>query len=350
MLSLRRNLNTWPAKLFFLLLIGVFVTWGVGDVIRNIAVDTSVASVAGRHIELPEAQEAYRRQLQQVTRMLGGKIEPTEDMRRSVASQAVGQLITQYAVSDAISRMGLAVPENALRQAVFAMPAFRDKDGNFDHAQLQSVLNNNNLTEARFLGLVSADLGQQQLMEAARAGVVSPDSFTREAYAFQNEKRIADVVDLPFSDAAAPAPPTDQQLSLWYDNHKELYSSPEYRHIKAVVLAPQTVAKEVQVSDDEIKAAYDAASRRVCPQPEKRTVQVILTPDEAKAQALAEKWTAGADWATMEKEPGATAVELTDATKSEIPGPRTGRRPRSPRPRTRCRSQCTARSAGTCSR
>src|SRR5665213_4479812 len=122
---LRRHLNSWVARLFFFLLIGTFVLWGVGDVVRNIGLDdTSVASVAGHKIELPEAQEAYRRQLQQITRMLGGKTEPTAEMRRNIANEAVNQLITQIALNAAVTNMGLAVPEAALRQAVYDIPSF----------------------------------------------------------------------------------------------------------------------------------------------------------------------------------------------------------------------------------
>src|SRR5271166_5857776 len=98
--SVRRHLNSWVARLFFFMLIAMFVVWGVGDVVRNIGLDdTSVATVAGHKIELPEAQEAYRRELQQVTRLLGGKTEPNAEMRRAIAAQAIGQLITQYALN-----------------------------------------------------------------------------------------------------------------------------------------------------------------------------------------------------------------------------------------------------------
>ena len=87
----RRHLDSWVAKLFFALLVGVFVLWGVGDVIRNVGVDTSVATVGGVKIELPEVQDAYRRQLASVTRMFGGKIDPTPEMRKSIAGQALEQ-------------------------------------------------------------------------------------------------------------------------------------------------------------------------------------------------------------------------------------------------------------------
>jgi peptidyl-prolyl cis-trans isomerase D len=318
--SVRRHLNSWVAKIFFFLLVAMFVVWGVGDVIRNIGFeDTSVATVAGQRLELPEVQQAYQRQLQQVTRLMGGKTEPTPEMRKVIAAQALDQLITQVALNSAVAGMGVAVPDEAVRQAVYAMPSFHNAQGQFDHSVLLSVLSNNNLTEQRFLDLMRSELGQQQLMDAVRAGAISPDALTKVVFDIQHESRIADAVDIPFSAAAPPPAPTEQQLTRWYENHKDKYSTPQYRHIKAVVLAPETVGKEVQVSDNELKAAYEQRKASYN-QPEKRTVQVLLAPDEARAKTLAAEWSSGADWAAMQKE-GASPVELTDATKNEIPSP-----------------------------
>ena len=318
--SLRRHLNSWVAKAFFMLLVAMFVLWGVGDVIRNIGFeDTSVATVAGQRIELPEAQQAYQRQLQQFTRALGGKTEPTPAMRKAIAAQAVDQLITQAALNAAVAGMGIAVPNDALRQAVYAMPAFHNAQGQFDHSVLLSVLSNNNLSEQAFLDLVRSELGQQQLMDAARAGAVSPDVLNKLVFEIQHETRIADAVTIPLSAAAPPPAPTDAQLTRWYENHKDKYSTPEYRHIRAVVLSPETVGKEIQVSDDELKAAYEQR-KAAYNQPEKRSVQVLLAKDAASAKTLAEKWSSGADWAEMQKE-SASPVELTDSTKDQIPSP-----------------------------
>ena len=117
--------------MFFLLLIGVFIIWGVGDVFTRRSLDTAVATVGNRKIELDEVGEAYRRQLSQVTRMLGGQVEPTAEMKRGVAAQALERLITQVALSVAVADMGLVVPDEALRQAVWETQGFAGPDAKF---------------------------------------------------------------------------------------------------------------------------------------------------------------------------------------------------------------------------
>jgi peptidyl-prolyl cis-trans isomerase D len=319
----RAFLNTWAAKLFFMLLIGVFVVWGIGDVVRNAGNETAVATVGGRKIEMPEAQDAYRRQLAQVTRMLGTTIDPTPEIRRRVAAQALEGLITQAAMNVAVSDLGLMVPDAALRQAVFDLPAFRGPDGKFDRTQFTTLLRTNGFTEQRFLDLMRSEIGQRQLVGAVRAGSVSPDTLNKAVFAFEQEKRQADAVTLRFDAAAEPAPPTDEVLKRWYENHADLYSTPEYRRIKAVLLSPEGVAKDLTVDDGEVAAAYEAR-RASFTKPERRSVQVVLMQDEAKAKALADKWSAGADWAAIQQEAtalGGAPVELPDATRGEIPAP-----------------------------
>ena len=324
--TFRNGLNTWPARLFFLFLVALFVAWGVGgDMLRLITGggDGSVATVGSHRIELPELQDAYRRQLAQVMRMFGGRTEPTPEIRRGIAEQALGRLVTQAALTQAAEAMGLAAPDEALRQATFQVPAFRGANGQFDRSVFEQALRNNNLTEQRFLGLLRLDILQRQMLEPLRAGAAAPDVLTVAVYAFQQEKRIADAVDLPFAAATAPPPPTEAQLTRWYENHKDQYSTPEYRRIKAVILSPETVGKEIEVTEDDLRGAYEQAKAGYNT-PEKRSAQVVLLQDEAKARALAAQWLAGADWASIEAEAtkeGGSPIDLTDSTRDQIPSP-----------------------------
>ncbi len=327
MLSLfRRFLDTWAAKAFFIVLVASFGLWGVADVVRNLGQQTSLAVVGARKIELPEAQEAYRRQLAQVTRMFGTNITPTPEIRRSVAGQAVERLITTAALDNKAADLGLTVPDDALRQAVFEIPAFKGPKGTFDRATFESVLRNNGLTEKRFLDLMRSDLAQKQMLEAIRAGTKAPDVMAKAVFGFQREQRVAASVELPFASAAKPEAATDAQLERYYDNNKSRYTTTEYRRIKVVVLSPETLESEITVSDADIAAAF-AVRKAEFNTAEKRSVQVLLAQDEAVAKRLAEAWKAGADWASIQKtaaDAGASGVELSDAVQEEFPAPELG--------------------------
>lgn len=326
MLSLfRRFLSTWAARAFFLVLIASFGLWGIADVVRNAGQDNALATVGDRKIEAPEFQEAMRTQLAQVSRMLGGKTEPTPAIRQAVAGQVLDRLVVQAAIQNEVSRLGLVVPDEALRAAVFDIPAFRGAGGTFDRARFEAVLRSNNLTEPRFLELMRSDLGQRQLMEAVQVGAAPPEVLTAQVFAFQRETRTAQYVELPFAAAAEPPAPTDADLQRAYDNG-DRYSAPEFRRVKAVILSPDTVARDIEVPEADIAAYYEQHKAEYVV-PEKRSVEVVVAQEEARAKDIAAAWIAGADWGAVQKAAaaaGASSVSLDDATTTEFPAPELG--------------------------
>ena len=241
-------LETWVARGFFLIMVLAFVSWGVGDVIRLIGTSTWVAKVGGQTIEGVQLQEAYQREMAQVTRNLPSGQEPTQDMRSGVAREALQRLITQAALNQELQRLHVVTPDPAVRQTVFTMPAFRGPNGQFDRQTFEAVLRNNGLTEPRFLDMARGELAQRQLLGAVSAGAATPEALLRPLYQGQFEKRSADMVEFPLAAAPEPPAPTEADLQRWYDNHPDRYSAPEYRRIKAVVLSPQSLAKDIPIT------------------------------------------------------------------------------------------------------
>lgn len=321
--AFRSYLNTWVVRGLFLLLVAAFGMWGIGDVARMIGRDSWVAKVGATKIEAPQAEQAFQSQLQQASRMMGAGNEPTPELRRLVAQQTVQRLVAQTLLAQETEQLRIAVPDDALRQAVYALPAFHGPDGQFDRARFEQALRANGLTEARFLALMRTDLGQRQMSEALRAGATPSDGLARALFDFQGEKRSASIVELPFAAAQAPADPGEDVLRRWWENHPDGYRTPEYRRVKAVVLSPQTLAKDVQITDDEVRTSFEAHKSEYVTQ-EKRSAEVLSVPDEAKANVLASAWRSGADWARMEqdaKAAGGVGVALNDATAAEFPSP-----------------------------
>ncbi len=318
--TLRRSLDTWPVRGFFLIMVAAFIIWGIGDVFRMVGSSTWVAKVGDQTIEGPAFQAEYQRELNQATRSLPPGQDAGTDLKRRVGDAALQRLIGQAALDQELRRLRVVTPDAAVREATYAMPAFRGTDGRFNRQAFEALLRNNGLTEPRFIEMMRGDLAQRQLAEAVAAGAMAPQAEAMPLYQEQFEKRSADMLEFPFAAETAPAP-SDAELQRWYDNHTDRYSTPELRRIKAIVLSPQTLAKDIPISEADLHAAYDQRKAEYVT-PEKRSAQVISAADEAKAQALAAQWRGGADWAAMQtaaQGAGASAVALDAATQPEFP-------------------------------
>ena len=324
--ALRRFANTWPARVLFVLLVGSFGLWGVAGMLGgNLGGGdpNSVATVGSQKIDPQELQEVSRRMLTQMQRQTGSTAAPTPEMRRGVAEQALQQLVIQAAFAAEVARLNVQVPDDALRQATYDTPAFRGPNGQFDRATFDSVLRNNNYTESRYLSLLRTDLAQRQVVEAVRAGGYSSDLVNRLVFTFEGETRTADLVTLPFAAAAEPPAPTDEQLQRQYDDNSNDYRAPEYRRVKAVILSPEGLAKDIVVSDSDARAYYDSHKAEFS-KPETRAVQVVVAQTEAAAKTLATAWTTGADWDAIQKQATAakaSAIALDDTTQTAFPSP-----------------------------
>ena len=176
--------------------------------------------------------------------------------------------------------------------------------------------------------MISGEVAQQQLLGALVAGVAPPGLLVNKVFAFEGERRSAQMVEASFAAAPAPSLPSEAELRRWYANHPWDYRSPAYRKIKLVVLTPETLAKTLTATEAELQAYYDQHKAEFVTPP-RRTVQVLVLHDEAKAKALAEQWRGaaggkGADWTAMQaaaEAAGGTAVALTATSEAGIPDP-----------------------------
>jgi peptidyl-prolyl cis-trans isomerase D len=321
--AMRRLAGTWFAKALFVLLILSFAVWGIEDMLRNIGRDTAVARVGGEPIEGAEAQEAMTREMQRITRSLGGTFQPDARIRRAVAEQAVESLVIDRVGRQEAARMRVAVPDEVVRAAIFRIPGFQGADGRFSRDLFNGFLRSNDLSEGRFLELLRTDLARQQLAGAVRAGAAQPEALARPLLAWQGEQRSATLVELDFAAAPEPAEPTEAQLARFHENNAARFSTPEYREVALATLNAERLMSRMEVSERDIEDAY-AANRARYETPERREVQQVIVPSEEGAQAIARQWTDGAEFPAIEAAAtaaGGAATALGVVARSDLPLP-----------------------------
>jgi peptidyl-prolyl cis-trans isomerase D len=319
---MRRLAGTWFAKILFVLLILSFAAWGIEDMVRNAFRETAVARVGGEAIDVTEAQEQARRELQRISRALGGQFEPDLRVRRAVAEQALETLVADRVLRQEARRLNLAVTDEAVRNFVFGIEGFRGIDGRFSRDVFNNFLRQNDLSEPQFLVLLRADLERQQLAGAVRAGAGVPEVLATRLLAWQLEQRSVTLVELPFAQAPEPAEPTEAQLSRFLENNAGRFSTPEYRDIALVTLNAERLIAGVQVPEREIEDAY-AANRARFETPQRRRLAQALLPNEAAAQAIAAAWATERlpEIEARAREAGGSAAELGEVTPADLPLP-----------------------------
>ncbi|EHH68313.1 peptidyl-prolyl cis-trans isomerase [Gluconobacter morbifer G707] len=317
--------DSWAGRAAALLIFLAFIGWGVGDVYSNMgtAGSNAVVTVGDRTVTPEDFSRALTGELAAVAQQIGlsdpSKL-PASD-RDQAARQTLQNLVIQNETQLAAARSGMVVPDELIRQEVFAIPAFHNAAGQFDRALLNQRLARIGLSEGRLLQVIREDITSRALLQGMGESVQAPKSLADRLFAFNASQRVFDVLRVPFADGAAPAAPTDAQLHRYYDNHPQDFRTPEYRHAKMVIMTADSVAKTIEVPDDVLHKLYGFQARTYN-MPETRTLQVMTFQDRGQADAAATAWKGGKSWDALKQQyPNAAAVSLPGARQSDIPNP-----------------------------
>ena len=116
-------------------------------------------------------------------------------------------------------------------------------------------------TEARFIAEQRRSTLRQQLIGTISGEPPVPkaalDAFNR----FQNEERTIEYVALGPAQAGDIAEPTPEVLAKYFEERKVVFRAPEYRKITMVTLTRPISPSRIEVSDADLKKAYDRPPR-----------------------------------------------------------------------------------------
>ena len=287
------------------LIIVSFVVWGVGDMLRGFSPST-VASVGGTKISAQDYHVAYDRAIQQYQRRLRRPFTNEEARQIGLDRSVLQQLLSEAAVDDEASKLGLGISNEALREVITSNPSFRDKSGAFDPSRLEAALRDMDMNERGFISELRKQVLRQFIVGALATGITAPKAEVTAEADYQGQTRSADTFLLPASAAGDIPAPSEDALKTFYNDRKSSYRAPEYREMNILALEPDTIANPAEVTDADAQAAYEkiAGKNPQFGSPEKRDLQQILFPNDADAAAAEAKLKAGTSFDDLVKERG----------------------------------------------
>jgi len=321
--ALRRGAQGWVAKFLFAILIVSFgVFWNVADTFRGFG-RGSIARVGDKDISVTDFQRAFQNQIRSVTLDGGGRLTNEQALMLKLDRQALEQLIAQAAVKEHADKLGLALSDQTLVEGVTKDPDFAGPDGKFSRVGFEGLLRQIGLSEQGFLQLRRSDELRQQISTALSTAVVVPQPMVNDLYAWQEETRTIDHVQLDATKVKV-ADPDETKLKETYEASKARLMTPEYRKVAMLVLSADELKKDIHLTDDELKTYY-TEHKSTYDKPERRRIQQIAFKDKATAEQARKDLTDGKkNFLDVAKEQGATEadVNLGMLTKAQMVDPK----------------------------
>lgn len=296
--AIRSRAASVVVKVLFGMLILSFGVWGIGDIFRNRAPDTVVATVGGETIDAAALQNALQPVLERLRLQTGGTVDLEQAKKLGVVDRVLDQLVDRGLADQETARLQLDVSDEAVRSTISHDPTFQGQNGVFDRAAFNAMLAANHMSEGQYVETTRREVAARDLFGAVTSGAAAAPALVDALYRHRNETQIADIVSLPSANAGDVGQPTDAQLDAFYNAHKDLFRAPEYRGFTLVSLTPSDLAQKIEIPEAKLKEQYDQR-RDDFVVPERRDVQQILAPSEAKAKEAKAALAAGKDWSDV---------------------------------------------------
>ena len=284
--ALRNSTGSIAAKLFLGLLVISFAVWGIADIFTSRA-HSVVATVGKTEIETTEYADAVSQYMNRVAQQSGQRLSLDDARQLGIPQVVLSQLATRAAMDEEAQAIGFSASDIAVAKSIQAMPAFQSAYGEFDRELYRSRISYMRLSEQAFEERVRKDLTRETLIQAVATGVSAPRGLVEALFRRRNETR--DVIYLRLSEQDVPAigNPSEGQIIAYHADNADQFTAPQRRNVEFVSLSIPGLIDAVEVSDEDVRAAYDERIGDYTTVPTRIVDQMPFDTEEEANEALA---------------------------------------------------------------
>ncbi|MDD5586724.1 MAG: SurA N-terminal domain-containing protein [Alphaproteobacteria bacterium] len=306
---IRQLAKSWVFKALMVLLIISFGIWGIGDMFRGNPLQRTVAKVGDIAITVQALEREFEAALPEARQVFGPDLTAPKAREIGVLDRTLKVMMEHAAFDQEIKRLGINVSDKPVLDKIAAEPSLRDKNGNFQADLWRQALAKGGFSERSFLDNERRNAERRVLLLTLANDVKTPKVILDNLYRARGARRILEVLAVHNDSMKDIAQPDEKTLQEFHQQHGGAFSAPEYRAITVAKLSTDDVTKDISISEDDIRKAYDAHPEDVTLPEQRDFVQVILQ-DEAKAKAFADAAKASGDLRAAAKTQSLNPVDL----------------------------------------
>lgn len=297
--NLRTKANSPLLKIILALIILSFVLGGVmmGGIGGNSA--NTAAEVNGQPISREQLQQAFQQERQSLQEYLGDKfseVASNEESMNLLRRQALDNLINNELINQYANELNLSASDQQIEQSIFSMQIFQT-DGRFDSEKYREILQRYNINADSFAAQIRQDLTRAQLGKTfTGTDFALPSEVKAYAQLYMQEREIR-TATLPLADVQGKQTVSDDELKAYYDANQDSFISPEKVKVSYVEMDAASMPAAT-VSDEDVKAYYEQNLKNYT-QAEQKQYSMIQVASEKEANDILNELKAGADFAAI---------------------------------------------------
>jgi peptidyl-prolyl cis-trans isomerase D len=304
--GLRQASSGWLGKSIMAVVVGVlvisFAIWGIGDIFRGFGRST-LAKIGRTEVTIEQFRQLYTERLQNFGRQIGRVITLEQARALGIDRQIVQQIFGEMLLDERVRQLRLGVSDAEIAKRIMLDPSFQGPNGQFDRQRFEQLIRSAGFTELRYVAEQRRTMLRRQLIGTLVGAPIAPAAMVEAADRFQNEQRTIDYVLFDRAQAGEVPAPAAEVLAEYFQQRKAQFRAPEYRKVIVVSLLPAERARWIEISDEDLKKAYEERKNRLTT-PERRQIQQIVFPNADDARAASERIGKGETFDAIAKERG----------------------------------------------
>lgn len=249
------HIRGWFAGIVIAVIAVAFVAWGLEYYIdRDHGSKEAIATVNGQKITVNSFNQRYTQEQRQQEKALGRGLSEQEML--ALKKMTLNQMISQAAVSQAVSKAGFSISLDQIKEYIEQMPQFQ-VNGRFSPQLLQNALYNLGYSSAdQFFEVFKNDQLIQQLANGLRGSAFVLPGELQDLYGLWQQRRDFSFVMLPIAQLAKKVQPTPQQIEAYYSAHQAQFTIPAKVQLQYILLSRDALLKHAHVADSAVHNYY----------------------------------------------------------------------------------------------
>ncbi|WP_040260823.1 SurA N-terminal domain-containing protein [Pseudomonas massiliensis] len=312
--NIRDNSQGWIAKTIIGVIVVLMALTGFDAIFRATSHSQDAAKVNGDTITQAELGQAVETQRRQLMEQLGREFDPSLLDEKMLREAALKGLVDRKLLLQGARDAGFAFSEQAVDQQILLAPQFQ-QDGKFSAERFDQYIRQLGFSRLQFRQV----LAEEMLITQMRAGLAASSFVTDDqvsAYA-QLTKQTRDFASLTLKADPSAIKVSDDDVKAYYDAHAKEFMSPDQVVIDYIELKKSAFFDQVKVSDADLQAQYQRAIGNLAEQ--RRAAHILVevndkvSDEQAKARIteIQQRLAKGEDFAKVAKEtsqdPGSAA-------------------------------------------
>ena len=317
----KSKVGTWIIAAIGLAILGGFAladlsNFGTGNIGLGMS-STTLAKVGDQDVDERQMSDAMQRRLQQARQQ-----RPDADYASIIGdfNQVLEMLINQSTLLAFSDKYQFPLSKRLIDAEIAQIPGTKGLNGEFSEQAYQQFLAQQRLTDAEVRDVIAGDLLQRLILTPVVANARVPVGMATPYASMLLEAREGEAAIVPAEAFKAGLKPSDAQVQQFYAANRARYMIPEQRVLRIARIGPEQVAN-ITASDQEI-AKYYNDNKATYAASDTRSLSQVVVPDQATANAIAQRAKSGATLSAAAAPAGSNAAvtSLKDQTQQAYAG------------------------------